>query len=348
MTGSGLVQPTDLDYQVRLLDGAAPSVQITVRLAGSSSGLTTLSLSDDTKADGLEVRIGQVTASAEDAVLAVARGPGSRWSITHQPGQQLIVGYRLNPGSRPPRASNYEPMLTPHFCALFSASALLYPDHLRGDLHPALRMAFRWVGFHEAGWRSASSYGQATALRFEDTPWSFERAVFLAVPALSLGRCDRPGQTLWLAGADWMFSPDLLADRIANLLAAARLFDDLGPTSLLIGVLPVGSRDEGGGAYSGTCLANALLLLLPPPWRLDRFDDALTTLLAHETAHLWIGQTIRSHQTSGAVAWFMEEFATHVARRLCERIGQMPPECGGGSTARRPGALPARGGPPRL
>ena len=320
--GRPSAQP-DLAYQARLLSTSPPTVEISLRVAGSAAGVTTLGLSDDWKAEATERRILDLSAvGASGRNLPVIRELGARWTATHAPGEMLALRYRLAAGERPPRASNYEVMITPEFCLLFAASALLYPQHLRGDTPH--RIAFRWAGFRDADWSVASSRGLGDLLSFTDTDEGFEYSTFLAAPSLAFAhRTVGAGVlTVALVGSRWKLSGDVLADDAVRILGnARRFFSDPGPPLFFISAVPVGAYDERGGSFSGTALTNGFALLLPPPARYDRFGEAVRMLLAHEGLHNWFGHTIRSDEPSGSVAWFFEGFTTFYTRRLNYRGG---------------------------
>jgi predicted metalloprotease with PDZ domain len=320
--------PAAVVYEAQLVPGDPPEVLVTVRTSGEAEGETAFVLDEESKAANLEKRICDVSATdATGKALAVETGSGLRWVVRHPPGEALVLRYRIGKGN-PPRPSEYGPMVTAEFCLLIGGTSLLFPHDPESKTERLRRVTFHWRSFVEAGWTVASSFGLEADLDFTLPAHRFFTTQFLAARRLTMVHREIDGGTVTVAvaGERWKFSPEAVADTAVTVIRTEReFFDDAGPPFFLIGIVPAGSYREGEGTFyaSGTGLTNSFALLLPPPAEYPSFQGPIQTLLAHELLHGWIGQTIRSAEKPGAVAWFFEGFTTFYTRRFLHRSGLM-------------------------
>jgi predicted metalloprotease with PDZ domain len=263
----------------------------------------------------------------EGRALPVEHTEGALWIVRHAPGALLRVRhalvstqYDVGYGSE----SYYRPLLTPTFFHIIGSSALLHV----GDVPEALpqHFALRWKGFKEAGWRVASSFS-VDAYGFDVTTTSddFRQAVFLAGDIRLLYR-DVHGYPLYIAvaGTDWGFFDNALADAAAKVVTAQRtFFEDYEWPFFLISVIPVGRYNAGSYSQGGTGLTHSFALFLTPRTDLSVRGDGtgVEWLLSHELFHLWNGHRYRLADPEPTGYWFSEGFTNFYARRLLFRAG---------------------------
>jgi predicted metalloprotease with PDZ domain len=315
-------------------------VAITFVTRGNARGETRLALDDWAGLEQAEREVHGLRVTDDSGQpLAVERAHGgghaehgAAWTVHHPPGAVLHVHYAIvstQDEVGDDSSSYYRPLLQPTFFHTIGNTSLLYAptDSRDGAADPTLHIDFHWRGFAEAGWKVASSFSVEQDFQATETSEHFRHAVFIAGELHLVRRDIGPTKSpLWLAvaGSDWGFSDDALADTAAKIVQAQRaFFDDYRWPYFLISVIPVGRFQPGSYSRGGTGLTQSFGLFLTPKSDLGAENDGagIRWLLSHELFHLWNGNRYELTDPEPLGYWFSEGFTDFYARRLLFRSG---------------------------
>ena len=308
---------SDIDYQAELISGDDVTAELSLSVGGATDGVTVFTLADGGDHQGVDKQYaGLVATGAEGQVLPVAVEAGPRWVVSHAGGEQLRLRWR---SSRPVKAGEDA---AGRYFRVAAGTGLPYPRHLGEGPR---RIVFRWRGFAEAGWSTASSFGLDREVTFTEARWLFLHTQFVAAPHMSFTRRqidDQRALVLAVVGKQWQFSPEVVADDAVPIVRGLRaFFSDPGPPFFLITIVPHGPYSERHVRFLGSSLTNSFAVRLQPPAKYQDFAQALRMILTHEYLHNWYGLSIVQGEREPEVAWFFEGFTTFHTRRLMYRMG---------------------------
>jgi predicted metalloprotease with PDZ domain len=328
--------------------GAAPDVELTIELATKPSlevryatvatapadGATTFRIDD--RWGGVEDAASLVLdprfSGADGRALPAEHANANEWLVRSKPGERVAATWRLAPNdyrANPDPHVHYHPILDADLDGgLYHAIghlAFLVP---KIDDETTRRIAVRWKGFAEAGWKVASSLG-TDPRGFEGTATLEEtlHAVYLAGPGLRVLTKDVRGKpvTVAIAGKDWTFTDAEFVEGVDSIVATERTFfaDDDFPT-YLVSLIPVGHPDPHSRSLGGTGLTRSFACFLQPDTKLGLSGGeafSVPHLLAHEMFHHWNGGITSMEEPEQLVYWFSEGFTEFFARRILHRAG---------------------------
>jgi predicted metalloprotease with PDZ domain len=323
-----LLAGVDVSYALEIVKDPFPFVEVTLVTHGAPSGTTHLRLSDWGGIEHSENEVHALTVTGEDGRrLPIEHGEWALWTLHHAPGALLRVKYALvstqydvGYGSE----SYYRPLLSPSFFHIIGNTALMHVGDVPAELPQ--HFSLHWKGFKEIGWKVASSFSvDQDGFDVTATSDDFRQAVFLA-GEMRLVRRDVHGAPLWLAiaGNEWGFFDNALADAAAKVVTAQRtFFEDYDWPFFLISVIPIGRYNPGSYSQGGTGLTHSFAIFLTPKTDLSAKGDGtgVTWLLSHELFHLWNGHRYKLAEPEPLGYWFSEGFTNFYARRLLFRAG---------------------------
>jgi predicted metalloprotease with PDZ domain len=262
---------------------------------------------------------------ADGLPVAADHPKETAWVVAHAAGARLQARWFLDPLTEPLDAklgNDYRPILTPKLFHLLGETGLLSPDSLDGETPHAIRL--EWKGFAEAGWKVASSFGDAPAFTRNGTLASFKHAAFLAGELHDYTR-ELHGTRLLFAlhGTGYAFSDDALVDLGARVVTAERdFFSDWSDPLFVVTLIP--EERPNLQSLGGTGLTDSFSLFMSKGMSLKAgSDDAarIAHLLAHEYFHHWNGGKIKLEEPEQLGYWFSEGFTDFFARRILLRSG---------------------------
>ncbi len=327
LLGSGAAaREADFDYVLRVSTEPALHLEVHLECNGDRDGETTFSLSEDSGGvrdvgswiDGLTVR------GAQGKELELKHPSGSRWTLTHAPGERLTLDYSIAANERQldqdPRV-HYGPIVNSSVVHLLGDLALLLPESALDET--PRRCALRWEGLDALGWNAVSVRGPGASVEMEAKPGHFRNAPF-AAGRVRVHKRTIHGQPIFVSIAEGALEGDDdrstdLASRVIETQRA--FFDDWNYPGFLISVVPVGSVDQRSSSLGGTGLSDSFALYLAAGSRMDdaRSGMSLATLLSHEMFHHWNGQLFHVDETPQTSFWLSEGFTDFFARRLEHR-----------------------------
>jgi predicted metalloprotease with PDZ domain len=133
-----------------------------------------------------------------------------------------------------------------------------------------------------------------------------------------------------VAGNEWSFGPDELADALVAIAQAERdFFDDHSDPWYLVTLSPVPQQHPGSHSFGGTALTNCFALYCTPNLSMSSASPDYSRtliLLAHEYFHNWNGIKIPTAGEDPSTYWFSEGFTNFYARRILHRAGLITAE----------------------
>lgn len=260
---------------------------------------------------------------ADGQALEVTREAETSWTVSHEPGDEVTLRYRLVDGGPVGFRNRYKPVVRESHFEIIGHVALVRPAHCQ--LEVARPITIEWQGFEEEGWSAVCSWGTGFGpLQLEKPLREALRAIYLAGD-LEVARREVPGGELVVARTkgEWRFTVDRLADVAQGIVRAQREFfrDDTDPY-YLITMSPFEER----GGMGGTGLDVSFASFLHPDFDLDEGSDSarrIEVLLAHELFHHWNGGEIRLDQPEQLGYWFSEGFTDFYARAILRQAELM-------------------------
>jgi predicted metalloprotease with PDZ domain len=328
--GSGGSDGGGVEYRFVLEHEPALAVRVEVTTAGGDSGFTDFEVARewggvDTGGDDL---VEAAAVSAGGRRLAVEHPAPERWRVAHTAREPITFSYRIRANAHRRNASpdvNRRPIVEERLFHGFGHLVLATPRVANPERRRTT--SFTWDGFDAAGWKVVSSFGIGSARRdLQLSRHDVRESVWLAGD-FALVRRDIAGHLLWtaVAGRDWKFAAEELADLAARIVGAEReFFADLEQPPYLITLIPVGEPDGRNRSIGGTAFPNAFALQMLPDTPLGGdFGRGLhvPSLLAHEMFHFWDGLTIRPADPEQLCYWFTEGFTDFYTRRILYRDG---------------------------
>jgi predicted metalloprotease with PDZ domain len=323
-------QSSEVEYSIELRTEPELTVAYTLTVPAAADGTTVFEVDENWGgvANAAELALDVRVVDASGQSLAIQKPQPHQWQVRAEASERLTASWHLAANDfqadSNPRV-HYQPILTPTLFHMIGNLGLLQAQHLTDD-RPR-RIAVRWRGFQEAGWKVASSFSLDPA-GFEITAPLHEvrNAVYLA-GALRIYEVDVRGRPVGvaMAGEEWSFrDEDFLAD-VQTIVAAERAFfadDDFG--FYLVSLIPVGVANPQSRSLGGTGLVQSFALFLQPDTRLGSRtgeEFSVHVLLAHEMFHHWNGRIIGRADPEELVYWFSEGFTDFYARRILHRAG---------------------------
>lgn len=329
--GRSALAPDAVSYDFQLQPGTHASVRVTLRARGEENGSSRLAVAPNWGGvqDCKRFIHGLVVRDAAGRELPFSEDPGAphTWTVSHQPGVELVARYELRPSERDPLSgfgAHYEPVVRDDLLHLIGETGLVYPAWLE-DRGP-IRIAMSWSGFRERGWSVVTSFdGERGHIR--RPMHEFRHAMFLAGRVRVHDR--RIGDArlrVAVYGDDWGFGDPELVDLVERIVTIEREFmRDFDDPYFLVTAVPTGPRATPRSvSLGGTGLTNCFALFLPPGISVAEGSPhraPFLRLLAHEYFHTWIGGEIRTEEPEELVYWFSEGFTDFYASRLLRRAG---------------------------
>lgn len=332
MFGGPPPPPPPIAYTLTLLPG--PAVRVTLQTAAEPDGTTELSVDEfwggvehhAHEIDDLAVRCG-------DAPVQVERPKDHLWTVASDPGAPLTVTYTLRPHpERQPatHGNDYRTVVADGLFHAIGTLALVAPTGF--DTGAKDDITLDWQGFDEAGWKTVSSFGPGPDPVKVSLPIArFRHALFLAGDIrLDIREIHGNKVGIAIAGTDWNFKDEQLADLACSVIRAERdFFSDHSDPWFLVSLKPEGKIEHGSFNFGGTGLTNCFAMFVNAGMSLDEGSEhrrRMAHLLAHEYFHTWNGGKISTADPEGTCYWFSEGFTEFYARRLLLRAGLTTPE----------------------
>jgi len=331
-------RPPDVSYELALVRSPFPMLHVTVHCRPAASGRTEFAVdsgwSSVTDCENEIHGVGATDGMGKPlTVLTALRG--ARWTTASAPADAsstLAFAYYVVPTS--PRLdwnSRKRPIVTASLLTCTGNVTLAVPAHLPSDR--PLRIAVTWRGFAEAGWHVASSFSDDQRGFVVERPIAeFVLSSFIAGGDVRTVAAEHEGHrvAVTLAGSQWGFQDEALAELTARLAAAGSTFFGAAPLPRFhVGVVPVPEAKLDPTATAGVGLTDSMLLYLRPDEVLDwqpKRGRILAHVVMHEMLHRWLGGTLRPRQPTGYLIWFLEGFTDFLTRRLLLRSGVLTAE----------------------
>ena len=322
--------PPEIEYTIELRTEPALEVAYSLAAPAANDGATVFEVDSSWGGveDAAELVLDARVVDSSGRSLAIERPKPNQWLVRSPPGERLTASWRLAANgfqADPDPRTHYHPILSPDLLHVIGNLGFLQPEHLADDAPH--RIAVRWKGFREAGWKVASSFSLDPE-GFEATvPLSeIRHAVYLA-GALRTYEVDVRGRPLGIAiaGDDWSFDDADFVEDVRAIVEAERAFfedDDFG--FYLVSLIPVGVPNPQSRSLGGTGLTQSFALFMQPDTKLGTRaggDLSVPWLLAHEMFHHWNGRIVAREDPEELVYWFSEGFTDFYARRLLLRAG---------------------------
>lgn len=258
----------------------------------------------------------------EDITAVDVVAPGASWSVTpdavllvdHDGLHHIRVSYRLDPMSGLlSRETRFRALFGRH--RFFAPGHALLAQPLDGVAEP-VRLTI------EAGdddWRLRSTLPDAAAAT--DLELLLDAAWFAGpMPAASWRDGDRQLDVVVEPGGS--LAPEALAELAARVVDAQRGL--LGPDAARRTTVLALTRSDAADVRSGTGRHGGFVLELGRD--VDRVDEALVALVAHENLHRLIGHDLRVDPASAyETAWFVEGVTEYLGRLTAVRAGLLEP-----------------------
>lgn len=306
------------------------SVQVTASFPGDQDGVSDVSVVDGWGGITADLSDFQsVSASGDDGrALQLAPGAKTGWSITHNPGEQVTLAYRLvQPPDRTPLGpghNDYRTRVGPELFQMIGNHGLLYPAHLGDGV--AREHEVRWTGFDLPGFHAVSSFGTGAVQTVTIDGDRFRQGLFIA-GKLALVEKEIKGTRVGvvISGTDWGFTPEQFADVAFTIIAAERdFFNDYSDPWYLVSVTPEGKAQGGSFSLGGTALTNCFALYCNAGLSMAEGSphvDKIQHVLAHEYFHTWNGVKFHIDGAEGENYWFSEGFTEYFTRRMLRKAG---------------------------
>ncbi len=325
---------TDIEITIELATKPALEVRYRTVAQASSDGVTNFWIDDRWGGveDAATLVLDPRFLGADGRALETEHPKPNEWVVRSKPDERVAATWRLAPNGY--RAdSDYRVHYHPILDATPGAELYHVIGHLafvvpKIDDETTRRIAVRWKGFAEAGWKVASSLGNDPR-GFEGVATLEEtvHAVYLAGPALRVLTKDvrKKPVTVAIAGREWTFSDAEFEGAVDSIVDTERAFfsDDDFPT-FLVTVIPVGKPDPHSRSLGGTGLTRSFACFLQPDTKLGLDGNqgfGVPHLLAHEMFHHWNGGLASTEAPEELVYWFSEGFTDFFARRILHRAG---------------------------
>lgn len=324
--------PPAISYTLTLQPG--PAVLVTLSTMAEPDGVTELSV-DETwgGVNHYAHEIDDLTVHSGGRLLSMERPEDHRWTVASEPGAPLMVTYTLRPHpERKPagRGNDYRTTVADGLFHAIGTLALAAPTGF--DLEAPATITLNWRGFQEAGWTTVSSFGPGPDPVTVSLPISrFRHALFLAGDIrLAIREINGNRVGIAIAGTDWNFKDEQLADLACSVIRAERdFFNDQSDPWFLVSLKPEGRIEHGSFNFGGTGLTNCFAMFVNAGMSLDEDSEhrrRMAHLLAHEYFHNWNGGKISTKDPEGTTYWFSEGFTEFYARRILLRAGLTTPQ----------------------
>ncbi len=296
-------------------DAGLVSLAVEMRFRGDEDGSTELRLpSEFAGADGLLAQFSEI--AAEGATLS---GDGASRTLSHAPGQAIVVRYRVRQthegelvfgGVNP-----FGAMVQPAWFTVIGGTIFAEVGGRREE--PA---SFAW-GPRPAGWTLASDLDHAPAAGQPRRTADLLDAVLVGGAGLEL--IERPvaeGRVRLAFHADWEFDEDRIADMLQRIAETSADFWGDDRDEFLVTVTRM-QAPPGQKVHAGLNLGDAFSLWLSPA----ADEEELARLLAHEHQHSWlpnrVGTTDEGLSDDPVGYWLAEGFTDFYTQRMLLRSG---------------------------
>lgn len=306
-------QTSTVSYQVtpELTASGLDALIVEARFNADASGRTLLELPDHGGRDKDWWRL--LSDLHVEGATVEETAPAER-RLTSAPGAAIVVRYRVRSGyDHDPTAEDanpYRPVIRPTWFQVLGERIFVAP---KGRQKAPVR--FSW-GPLPTGWQAVSDLQHRTAQTID----SAQNSVMMGGADIRV--VERPtaqGGLLRVASrGSWSFTPDALADRIAQVSEAEDKFWGEGGKPFLVSLIPLAPSPKVHSS-GGRGLSEAFALYEEPDARLEDFPY----LLAHERMHAWIPSGLGGlpEEKEALDYWFSEGFADFYAARLLLRSG---------------------------
>jgi predicted metalloprotease with PDZ domain len=319
--------PPPLAYMLTLRPG--PEVEVELRTAAEPDGTTELCVDEFWGGVGRHAHeIDDLEVVSEVGEVALDRQADHRWVARSAPGALLTVRYTLaeDPDRAPAgRGNDYRTQVGEGLFHAIGTLALVAPTGF--DTEAPTEIGLAWQGFEDQGWTTVSSFGPGAEPVSVTLPISrFRHALFLAGDIrMTIREIEGNRVGIAIAGTDWGFEDEQLADLTVDIIRAERdFFADHTDPWFLVSLKPEGSLKDGSFSLGGTGLTNCFAMFVNAGITLDEGSEhrrRMAHLLAHEYFHKWNGGKISTTDPEGSNYWFSEGFTEFYARRILLRAG---------------------------
>lgn len=306
----------DVNYMIEpvLVDGVLSTLSVEVRLDGDADGETVLELAGKAP-DGTERW--RLFSDLAVTAAAVRAGGEERWVLTHAPGAELRVRYRVRSAYSPEPPDENPPLNGPMLRAdWFMAPGAIFVTPQGRDDDPA---TFRW-GQLPVGWTAASNLDHGAAGQ-PMTVQNVYDGILVGGRDLTLLTRPIPGAQLRVAvlGAAWSVPPDRIADALARVIGGQRSYWNDLDTPFFVGVTPLAPTGR-RGSVGGFGRWQGFALFAAADSQLEIFEGNI----AHEHTHTWIpGRVGRMPNGRAQIGnfWLSEGFTDFFGDRAALRSG---------------------------
>jgi predicted metalloprotease with PDZ domain len=318
------VEPTrSLRYV--LSPGNDETNSIVVSVQGRGFGETKLGLCSSGWAGIRECTQGLAGVSREDQPghwVPLKADKTGFWSIPGNTGGTFSIQYTLAPSSMPSNDPQRfkRPILRPDFIHLVGHTALMTPVGLARNERFELEVDARALTsrFRDVFLSGASG---STSLKQMASQETLGQLVIAAGTLQAAPLSHPPAQPLTVVSVsvESRAVRDLCAHYATMLLLAYEQFYNGPPsTTQSILIIPVTRSDPQQPAINGISLPGVISLMLPINLDLQspEIKRYLAHFIAHELGHIWIGQQATAGIAEAELAWFIEGFTNHIARKM--------------------------------
>ncbi len=299
--------------------------QVELAFVGNTTGITELHLYDWAGIDDLSSHVSDLVVIGGGRTLPVTSLSDGKWSVQHQPAEDVLVRYVLKANERQLSDSDrdyYRPIINDQLFHAVGHNSLALPQHLPDTIN----LQITW---NVGTWNVISSIGSVsnnTSLRVATS--DLYSSLWVAGP-LQVERRIINGNPLYvtLHGDHWSFNAKQLADFVETITQAERdYFNDHNFDFYWVNAIAVGEPKKDGHSFGGTRLHNSFALFLNPTTKLTIETPAgspILTLLAHEMMHNWFGGKLfpKEGQEEASHYWFTEGFTDYFTKQVLFEAG---------------------------
>lgn len=318
-----------IDYQLRLVDG--PRIVVSIRIQGDADGQTNMMSEKEwggNQNDGSDVSNLEVFNGKKEQ-KGIERLNSTSWRIDHEPNEKLTVRYSILPTKprEPVMGNDHRTQLTADLFQMVGHLGLLVPE--RENKQESFQFRIQMVGFKEAGWTSVTSFGKGDGIyTMEGTFNDLLHSMWMAGKFEFVER--KIGDNtigIAIAGKDWRFAKEQLADSVEKIIRAERdFFKDHSDPWYLVTLSPIQSTDPHSNSLGGTALKNCFSMYCSKNFSMQgnpQEPNRGLLLLAHEYFHNWNGIKIPTAGGDPQTYWLSEGFTNFYARRILLRMGMI-------------------------
>lgn len=310
--------PVSLRYQPLLAkDGGFAAIQVELRFAGDSDGVTTVHLPNEW--GGFTQYYRDISDIRADGGTIVASPDPAKIELRHAPVAAIRLSYRVSGGDRSEKLADgatvneYRPIIQPAYFHLIGEAVVAQPEHIAGDAPASFAIEGLPPG---AVFASDLQHGELTFDKLVESV-----AVGGDFRIIDAGH----GARLAVRGHFDARDDNGWTDAFRRTAAAITSYWEADAGPYLVTILPFEPAGPDSMSIGGTGRADAFAFFATT----NAQPDTIDRLLAHEMTHSWVPHrigTIAQGERQTEDYWFSEGFTDFASWRALARAGVWTPE----------------------